>query len=253
MKTSEIYINYNNTIYEKTELSKYKKVVYSQNGEDGIIEEIFNRVKPSEKFFVEFGGWDGINLSNTANLRINELWDGILFEGDNEKVKQNQDTIKIYNEYITSQNVNDLFEKYNVPQKFGVLSIDVDGDDAYIFESIDYDRFSPDLIIIEYNPGLPNHIPIRYKEQGINQTRENVEMGYYGANLNSMCDIAIKKGYKFVTTCDWNLFFIRKDLFNQLNIEDLDKNIIIKTQSNCEGSDSWRNVIMSHEMEWVIF
>ena len=252
IKTSELFILHNDSVYEETELSKYKKIAHSQNGEDGIIEEIFNRITLSKKFFVEFGGWDGINLSNTANLRINQLWDGVLFEGDGEKVKQNENTIKIYNEYVTSQNVNELFEKYNVPKNFGLLSIDVDGDDPYIFESIDYSRFSPDLIVIEYNPGLPNHIPIRYEEQGINQTREKVEMGYFGANINSMYDIATKKGYKFVTTCEWNLFFIKEDLFNQLNIEELDKNTIIKTQSNCGGSDFWRNIIMSHEMDWVI-
>ena len=61
----------------------------------------------------------------------------------------------------------------------GLLSIDIDGDDAYILESIDYNRFRPDLIVIEYNPGLPNHIPIRYKEQGINQTRANKLLGFF--------------------------------------------------------------------------
>ena len=63
----------------------------------------------------------------------------------------------------------------------------------------------------------------------------------------------MEKGYKFVTTCEWNVFFIRKDLFSQLNIEEIEKNVIIRTQSNCKGSNEWRNVIMSHEMDWVIF
>ena len=174
--------------------------------------------------------------------------------GQDKKQDKEEDKVeeKLKTEKAIIVSSNELFEKYNVPKNFGLLSIDVDGDDPYIFESIDYSRFSPDLIVIEYNPGLPNHIPIRYEEQGINQTREKVEMGYFGANINSMYDIATKKGYKFVTTCEWNLFFIKEDLFNQLNIEVLDKNTIIKTQSNCGGSDFWRNIIMSHEMDWVI-
>lgn len=252
MKTSEIYKNYKELQYHKTRFRDYGSIIFSQNGEDGIIEKIFSLSPPTRKFFVEFGGWDGTYLSNTANLRINESWDGVLFEGDKERVEINKNLINIHHEYITSENVNDVFEKYNVPKEFGLLSIDIDGDDAYILESIDYNRFRPDLIVIEYNPGLPNHIPIRYKEQGINQTRANVEMGYFGANINAMYDIAKSKGYEFVTTCCWNIFFIRENLFDSLGIDRMEKDFIINTQSNSEGSEFWRNLIISNEMDWVV-
>lgn len=252
MRTKELYTNHNSSVYVPTELEKYSRDVFSQNGEDGILEEICKRVKIKNNFFVEFGGWDAEKFSNSANLRINKSWGGILFEGDQDKVKQARKEVKIYNEFVTSKNVNDLFEKYNVPSSFGLLSIDIDGDDPYVLESLDTNKFSPDIIIIEFNPGLPNHIPIRIIEQGLNQTAQNVSNGYFSANINSIYEIAKLKNYEFVTTVSWNLIFIKEELFDQLNIERKTKDIILEKHINGNGTKPWLKAIQNNDFQWVI-
>ena len=71
---------------QKIYLINIRKGGFCQNGEDGVIEYIFKVVSPMNKYYVEFGGWDGIHLSNTANLRINNGWNGLLLEGNKDKV-----------------------------------------------------------------------------------------------------------------------------------------------------------------------
>ena len=253
MKTSELYKT-DTTKYTTGDIAfdKYKHNNYSQNGEDGVLSEIINRLETCDKFFVEFGGWDGTYLSNTANLRINNDWDGVLFEGDSNKIPNPESMIKIYNEFITSVNIIHVFKKYKIPNNFGLLSIDIDGDDPYVFQALDTNKYKPDIIICEYNPGLPNHIPIKYHEQLENQSVYNVERGYFGANLNCFYNIAKTKGYEFVTTVNWNVIFIRCEIFNKLNIELKDKNHIMETNTIQYGHSFWKNLILQHELDWII-
>lgn len=253
MKTKEIFET-NNIIPEKVnnELDQYRKRVYSQNGEDGIIEELLNRFDISKKYYVEFGGWDGFSFSNTANLRVNKEWEGILFEGDLKRVNSADKSINIHCEFITSKNVNQIFEKYDIPKEFGLLSIDIDGDDAYVFESLDTNKFSPDIIVIEFNPGLPNHMDIKIKEMGNTQTQEIIDKGYYGANLYSLYDIAKSKGYEFVTTVDWNVIFIKENLFDKLNVRRYTKEEVMKYNSTVNGGDFWKKIIINYDFKWEV-
>lgn len=253
MKTKELFENNNLTPeWANNELDPYRNMVYSQNGEDGVIEELFKRFEVSKKFYVEFGGWDGFKFSNTAHLRVNKQWDGILFEGNQSRVNEAKDSINIHWEFITPKNINDIFEKHAVPNQFGLLSIDIDGDDAHVFKALDTNKFTPDLIVMEFNPGLPNHIPIKIKEMGDLQTQEIVDKGYYGANLHALYDIAKSKGYEFLVTVKWNVFFIKENLFNNLNLKRYTKDEVMKYNSNVEGTDFWRRRILENDFEWEV-
>jgi hypothetical protein len=250
IKTTEIYKNNNiQHNHNNIEFKEYKKNVYSQCGEDGILQEIFNRIKDYNTFFIEFGGWDGEHLSNSANLRINYNWDGILFEGHCSKITDKK--INIYHEYITSININYIFEKYKIPKNFGLLSIDIDGDDAYVFEALDTNKFSPSVIVCEYNPGLPNHIPLKCQERQPNWSYSDIEKGYFGGNLNCFYDIAKKKNYEFVTTTDSNVIFVKSELFSKLNIEKKEKQYLMENHSYQSAHDFWKNLIVNHEMDFV--
>lgn len=105
-------------------LKNFQKKIYSQNGEDGILEEIFNKIGTLNKYFVEFGAWDGTHLSNTANLRLNHNWSGLLLESDISKCQN-----EIIHGTVTSENINNLFSQNNVPNEFDLLSIDIDSHD----------------------------------------------------------------------------------------------------------------------------
>jgi hypothetical protein len=232
-------------LYDDKPFRDFRTTVYSQCGEDGVILEILKLIKNEFNFFVEFGAWDGKNLSNTANLRINHQWNGILFEADIKKVDLKND-INLFCEKITSQNINEIFKKYNIPYSFGLLSIDIDGDDSYCWEALSND-YKPNIVIIELNQGLPNIVPIRTIEN-----QSIVDNGYFGANLNLIYNIAISKGYEFVTTTEWNAFFIRKELFELLNIERIDKDRLMKIHTHAVGWEEYRLRMFRKNDLWII-
>jgi hypothetical protein len=193
----------------------YERNVTSQFGEDGIIDEIFQRIGTENKLCVEFGAWDGMQFSNTWNLWHNCNWDAILIEADGNKFKELTLNTKSYlkvkaiNKYVSSDGENSLENillKLNVPKDFNLLSIDIDGDDYYIFDSLN--NFNPKLIIIEYNPTIPAHLSIIQKKGE-----------YFGSSALAIHELAEKKGYKLVHISDTNIFLVHKEYFPQLNIE----------------------------------
>lgn len=228
---------------------------YSQAGEAGILEEIFNKIKAGNKYYVEFGAGDGYSLSNTAHFRVNRGWTGLLLEADENKIPEQEtaDSINLKKELVTSDNINEIFTKYNVPDKFGILSIDIDGDDAYVFESLNTELFSPDIIIIEFNPGLPNHKRIKIKEQKDNLSNKNLHArSYIGANICELYEIAKSKGYEFVTTHSVNAFFVKKEFFDLLEIEKLTREEIMSIHTYWAGYYIWKPGIIDSNDEWVV-
>jgi hypothetical protein len=216
---------------------------YSQNGEEGVLDEIIRRIGSVNEFFVEFGAWDGQYLSNTAHLRIDRKWPGVLFEGDPTKVKPNG--IGLYNETITRENINKVFTRHLVPKSFALLSIDVDGDDSYCWQGLS-SEWKPDIVIIESNPGLPNDVMVRSVEG-----KSDVSKGYFGANLSLLYDLAKSKGYEFVTMVAWNPIFVRESLFIHLGIPLLDKETILSIHSWPEAWMFWRKPIAENEYYWA--
>ena len=126
-------------------LHRFEYRFYSQNQEDGIIEEILYHIGQDSKYYVEFGAGDGFRESNTARLREDFGWQGLLMD----MCFTNPD-INLQQEYITAENINELFEKYKVPKNLDFLSIDVDYNDFYIWRALD-STFRPRLVMIEYN------------------------------------------------------------------------------------------------------
>lgn len=144
-------------IYKKKDdynLIDYQYNKYSQRGHDGIIKKIMEELNIKKGFFIEFGGWDGIHLSNCRNLYDNG-WDGCFIEADTEKYKElvnnyKDSNIICLNNYIfpssgEGDTIDSLYEKY-MNKEIDLLSIDIDGRDYEIFENLE---IKPKLIIIE--------------------------------------------------------------------------------------------------------
>lgn len=195
---------------------EYKKTITSQWGEDGIIEEIFRRIGTENNICVEFGAWDGKHLSNTWNLWHNKGWASILIEGDKERLQSLEENVhgfgkvKVYNIYVSADGINSLdniLTKSNTPPRLDLLSIDVDGDDYYIFQSLE--KFTPRVIIIEYNPTVPPELDI------VQAPRE-----YFGASALALVNLAKQKGYSFVGCTDTNCFFVLNSDFTKLEIQE---------------------------------
>jgi hypothetical protein len=180
-------------------LEACEKKVHSQNGEDGVIEAIFNEIGVTNKYFVEFGSESAVEC-NAAYL-LTQGWTGLLM--DYFCVSKNP-LAEVQREFVTAENVNQLFEKYQVPATFDMLSIDIDGNDFWVWQSI---RYRPRLVVIEYNAHVPVHLcrSIRYdpmfKWSGTD---------YFGASLLALKELGQRKGYTLVycERAGANAFFV---------------------------------------------
>jgi hypothetical protein len=201
-------------------LNKHEYQVFSQNGEDGIIQEIFNRIGCTNKYFVEFGVENGLEC-NSTNL-LYKGWRGLWLEGSIDFCKQisgrfsdliGNERLKIQNEFITAENIESIFEKAAVPEEPDLLSIDIDYNDYYVWKAIT--RYNPRVVIIEYNaifrPDM--HFVVTY-----NAKRTWDKTSYFGASLLTLEQLGDEKGYCLVgcVFSGSNAFFVRKDLVADL-------------------------------------
>ena len=140
---------------------------YSQFGEDGIIEEIFKRLDSKiklDRWCCEFGAWDGVYLSNTCHFIRNLGFNAILIEANKNKVSElnknfPSDNVLKIQKTVTFQGSNSLdniFSETVIPLNFDFLSIDIDGADYHIFDSIK--KYKPKVVCIEFNPLIPNSV-----------------------------------------------------------------------------------------------
>ncbi len=204
-------------------LSEYWKIIASQSGEDGIIEHVFSKIAPRQKFCVEFGASDGRWLSNTWDLRVNKGWGCLAMDSDSDAVGRSSGVVKL--ESIDSNNINHLFEKYSVPVDFDFLSIDIDGDDIYVFDKLD-EKYRPILICGEYNPGLPNHLPLAIEEGmtdkwGSKRRNPSDPYDYHGCNIHAWYQVGLRKNYKVLTTSGVNVFLIADEYSTNFSIPSL--------------------------------
>ena len=201
---------------ETGDLRAFERKVYSQNGEDGILEEILRRINVRRGFFVEFGVESGIEC-NCARLAFEEHWAGLFIEGDaNEFAKLSQryagrDGVQCVSAWVTSDNIEEIFDAARVPPDFDVLSIDIDGNDYWVWRAIE--RWKPRIVVIEYNGAFPPHKRWVMKENRAHQWQRD---SYYGASLASLAALGRDKGYVLVgtNTHGVNAFFVRQDLFS---------------------------------------
>lgn len=193
--------------------------VFSQRGEDGIIQYLINHIDIPNKIFVEFGV-ETYTESNTRFLLINNNWSGLVIDGS----KNNINFIKkdyIYWKYditavesfITKENINKIISEYTKVSDIGILSVDIDGNDYWIWKEIDC--IKPRIVICEYNSAFGNDkkVTVPYKADFVRR-KEHYSDLYFGASLAAFCELAEEKGYDFIgtTRAGVNAYFVRKDL-----------------------------------------
>jgi len=197
-----------------SDLATHERRVYSQFGEDGVIERIFECIGATNRYFVEFGASDGIAVSNTANLRLHHGWSGLLMEGN---PKHRSDLI--VQAKVDAENIETLFERHEVPRVFDLLSIDIDGNDYWVWDAIR--RFTPRVVVIEYNIffGLHQSKTMAYRADHVWD-----KSTYHGASLAALHKLGRSKGYSLVWTESYspNAFFV---LDSELPTEFVDRPI----------------------------
>lgn len=206
---------FQNEIYLKSKkITHYYKGVFAQNGEDGVIQEIFNRIGIKNKTFVEFGAH---GVKNNSTLLLIKGWKGLWIGGNSEgektiKTKFRQliesKRLAFKREWITKDNIEEIFAKNEVPSEFDFLSIDLDGNDYWIWDAIV--SYKPRVVCIEYNASFPPDVSwvMKYNPMHVwDQTN------YFGASLKALEKLGKKKGYELIG-CDFagcNAFFARND------------------------------------------
>jgi hypothetical protein len=195
-------------------LRAFERRAYSQFGEDGIIEEIFRRVGYRNKYFVEFGVESGIEC-NAARLALVEKWSGLFLEADPvcfEQLKKRYEpfpAVRCVQAFVSSANIENLLEANAVPTELDLLSIDIDGNDYWVWKAIF--RWKPRVVVIEYNASRP---PQERWVMAENPNHRWDGTDYFGASLRSLTELAREKGYTLVGTNSHgiNAFFVRDDL-----------------------------------------
>jgi len=212
-----------------TDFRKVGFKVFSQFDEDGIIQYLVNKLPIANKTFVEFGV-ENYEESNTRFLLLNDHWQGMVLDARAADIRYIQQD-KIYWQYdlqakctwITRENINGLLHDAGFGEDLGLLSIDIDGNDYWIWEAIQSVR--PFIVLVEYNSLLGlRPIAVPYKED-FDRTTAHFSHLYYGASLGALQHLAHKKGYLLLGSNIWghNAFFIRADIageFRSVRLEE---------------------------------
>ena len=203
--------------------------IFSQGGEDGIIQKLIQHLPGIPPSFVEFGVQDYWE-SNTRFLLLNDYWRGLVLDGSAACVAaiRAQETcwrhgLEARETFVTREDIGAILRDSGFGGELGLLSIDIDGNDYWVWEAIEQ---RPWIVIVEYNSlfGSRGRFSVRY-DRAFERTRAHHSNLYFGASLAALCTLAEHKGYVFVgaNTLGANAFFVRRDVaapFRALTVEE---------------------------------
>lgn len=206
-------------------LNQFRFNYTSQAGEDGLIQYLCNKINIEKGWCVEFGAWDGKHLSNTYTLINKKNWSAVLIESLEERFIVLKEKYKDRKDiYIIKAHVgfkaedpfrlDALLKQTPVPINFELLSIDVDGNDWFIWESLK--EYNPKIVIIEANSTF-NYDVYKVGEPGSG----------IGASARAITELGKEKGYELVAHTG-NCIFIRKEYFHLIDLEDNSLNLLFE-------------------------
>ena len=206
-------------------LERFGYRCYSQHDEDGIIQEIVRRLGDGPRTFVEFGVGDG--MENNTLLLLKQGWSGLWIDGSPENAAAiryrfgtyvEKGTLSFLERMITRENINELIGSH-FAREIGLLSVDIDGNDYYIWEAIN--AVSPRIVVAEYNAKFPP--PMKWSISYDPGHRWDFS-DYQGASLAALAELGDRKNYQLVG-CNingTNAFFVRRDLLKGRFLESPD-------------------------------
>ena len=195
--------------------------IFSQHGEDGLLAFAFSQIGTTNKSFIEFGFGNGQEC-NCANLILNFGWNGLFIDGNKTGVQSaikyyakqiHNKRLKIEHAFITKENINDIFLKNGMSGEIDLLSIDIDGNDWWVWDSITV--INPRIVIVEYNAslGFTASKSIVY-DSSFYRFDIHKSGFYHGASLKALERLGTRKGYNFVgcSSDGLNALFVRQDI-----------------------------------------
>ena len=223
--------------------------VFSQFEEDGKLLFIFSVIGMQNKTFIEIGSDDGIN-SNSANLYFNFGWNGLFIDGNPKSIKRGK---KFFSKYphpwfykpdficgkVTRENVNELIKGSGYTGEIGLLSIDIDGNDYWIWDALDV--ASPRVVIIEtHNEFGMNNIVVPYDPDYSYPGKHPI---YHGASPVAMNNLANRKGYRLVGANEqgFNFIFVKNGLADEL-LPEVSVQSVLTHPSSKEASGKFEEI-----------
>lgn len=205
------------------ELEEVEFSVFSQWGDDGIIQYLIHKLGIKNKTFIEFGVGNYLE-ANTRFLLMNNNWRGLIFDGSESNINyvKNDSIYWKYNLtakslFVTKDNINEEIKNCGFEGEIGLLHIDIDGNDYWIWEEISV--VNPQIVIMEYNSVFGNKYPISipYKSDFYVSDAHYSNL-FFGASLKAMCHLAEKKNYSFVgsNSNGNNAYFVRNDILKSV-------------------------------------
>ena len=208
-------------------INQYERKEWSQWGEDGIIQHLFDVIDTTNKRCVEFGFWP--NESNTHILIGHHGWTGLLIDDSWIHVTRAREQYAHFDATLvtarlTAENINDVMRDAGFTGSIDLLSIDVDGIDYYLWEALTV--IDPRVVIIEYNASMGPYesVTIRY-DPTFNRLQSGCDPIYHGASLQALTKLAHRKGY-FLVGCEShgiNAFYVKtplKPLLQEVSVEE---------------------------------
>ena len=197
---------------------------YSQWGEDGIIDWLVNQIPGMPEIFIEFGVGNYME-SNTRMLCQKYKWRGLVIDGceksiasiRSQEISWQQD-LTATNAFIKSNNIDSIFLNEKFSGEIGLLSIDIDGNDYWVWQSIT--AVDPIIVICEYNGLFGDNLPLTIPyQENFTRTSAHYSNLYFGASIRALIHAGAEKGYDFIGTnkAGNNAFFIRKDKSEHLH------------------------------------
>jgi hypothetical protein len=203
-------------------INDYEFKIFSQFGDDGIIQYLIKNIAIENEIFIEFGV-ENYSESNTRFLLINNNWTGFIMDGSEDAMEALKDQPWYWRQslsqkavFIDKENINPLLAGTGF-SNIGILSIDLDGNDYHILKEIDLSKLNPAILILEYNSvfGKERAISVPY-DKSFHRTRAHYSNLFWGASLAALNLAANAKGYALIgcNNAGNNAYFIKKNLLN---------------------------------------
>ena len=208
-------------VYDDIHDAEFK--VYSQFGDDGIIQYLINNVEVGSRSFAEFGVED-YTEANTRFLLANDNWRGLVIDGSEENVRHiRSDSIYWKHDltavcrFLDAGNINEVIAESGFSGPLGLLSIDIDGNDYWVWEALTV--VDPAIVVVEYNSvfGPERAVTIPY-DPAFRRAAAHHSNLYMGCSLKALCLLAERKSYAFVgsNSSGNNAYFVREDKFGHI-------------------------------------
>ena len=217
----------------KKDIQQAEFKVFSQWGDDGIIQFLVSYLDIPTKTFIEFGVED-YSESNTRFLLINNNWKGVVLDGNPKDIQYIQED-EIYwrhdltakQVFVTAENINQVIKESGFTGEIGLLHIDIDGNDYWVWKSIEV--VNPIIVIVEYNSvfGMDRAITVPYNPS-FDRTEAHYTNLYFGASLKALVQLGEMKEYYFIgcNSNGNNAYFVRRDKIKDLEIKSIQEGYV---------------------------